>query len=174
MTRLSLSSIHNESAHAWSRGRTLPIKHHDRKSLGCHWLMSCLPIICVGVYVCAQICPSWQHTCQSAIPSGSVHQWRWWGGVSKERQGEAGREGQNRKNGWSESQMFAVILSFCGSGFPRDELSRRTAVSPVISLLTVLYLFTCKWVKLLVIAAAFAIFSPLLYKVFHCEVWMRV
>lgn len=34
------------------RAHQLPITHHDRKSLDCHGLMSCLPIICVCVCGC--------------------------------------------------------------------------------------------------------------------------
>ena len=38
------------------RAHQLPITHHDRKSLDCHGLMSCLPVICGCVCVCLKVC----------------------------------------------------------------------------------------------------------------------
>jgi len=92
----------------------LPIKHHDRKSLECHRLMSRLPIICVGLQVCtcvflnlnvrSLICVRVrllsEHICQSRISQREACRW-----------GE--KEEKNRKNRGSESHRCLRFLLVC-------------------------------------------------------------
>ena len=108
------------------RAHQLPITHHDRKSLDCHGLMSCLPVICGCVCVCLKVCSLTLclsaymhfclcvcvcvcvcslslHTCQSSIPSGIRFPMIAKGGVSVAWQREGVRqERKNRENRWSE------------------------------------------------------------------------
>jgi len=134
LTRRRLSLFHNEGAQAWNRGRTLPIKHRDRKSLGCHWLMPCLPIISVCVYVCVRMYSPLCHTCQSSIPLGSIYQWWHWEGVTKEWQ----REGSGTR---AERIGVVKVTDVCSVLFVNEfSLSRDKTARPLSTQLTVPYL----------------------------------